>query len=104
MNGSSDQFATELLQRVDEVLYYLWDPLGVAREPSSRQEYSAFASEVFAALVDDADEQRLMELLLLLETDFLGLGPRPSQARRVAELLFDWRVLLEQKYAGGSSY
>src|SRR3990167_1076255 len=67
MSSPSDQFEPELLQRIDEVLYYLWDPLGVAREPRSRQEYSAFVSEVFAAILDDADEQRLMELLLLLE-------------------------------------
>lgn len=104
MSSAPDQFEPELLQRVDEVLYYLWDPLGVAREPLSRQEYSAFVSDVFAALLDDADEQRLMELLLLLETEFLGLAPRPSQARRIAEVLVDWRALLEQKYGGGSSY
>ena len=104
MSSPSDQFEPELLQRIDEVLYYLWDPLGVAREPQSRQEYSAFVSEVFAAILDDADEQRLMELLLLLETEFLGLGPRPSQARRIAEVLVDWRALLEQEYGGSSSY
>ncbi len=104
MSSSTDQFDTELLQRVDEVLYYHWDPLGVAREPVSRQEYAAFVPEVFSALLDDADEQRLMELLLLLESEFLGLGPRPSQARRVAEMLVDWRSLLEQRFGGASTY
>ncbi|MGE4049480.1 MAG: hypothetical protein AB7F38_00310 [Piscinibacter sp.] len=104
MTSAPDQFEQELLQRVDEVLYYLWDPLGVAREPQSRQEYAAFVPDVFAALLDDADETRLMELLLLLETEFLGQGPRPSQARRIAEVLIDWRALLEQQYGGGSSY
>jgi len=104
MSSAPDQFEPELLQRVDEVLYYLWDPLGVAREPQSRQEYAAFVSDIFAALLDDADEQRLMELLLLLETEFLNMAPRPSQARRIAEVLVDWRALLEQKYGGGSSY
>lgn len=104
MSNTTDQFEPELLQRVDEVLYYHWDPLGVAREPASRQAYAAFVPEVFAAMLDDADEHRLMELLLLLETEFLGIGPRPSQARRVAEMLVDWRALLEQQYGGASSY
>ncbi|MFT3957108.1 MAG: hypothetical protein QM722_22835 [Piscinibacter sp.] len=104
MSNTADQFEPELLQRVDEVLYYHWDPLGVAREPVSRQEYAAFVPEVFAALLDDADEHRVMELLLLLESEFLGVGPRPSQARRVAEMLVDWRALLEQQYGGTSSY
>ena len=104
MNTTADQFEPELLQRVDEVLYYHWDPLGVAREPVSRQEYAAFVPEVFAALLDNADEHRVMELLLLLESEFLGVGPRPSQARRVAEMLVDWRALLEQQYGGAASY
>ena len=104
MSNTADQFEPELLQRVDEVLHYHWDPLGVSREPAARQEYAAFVPEVFDALLDDADEHRVMELLLLLESEFLGLGPRPSQARRVAEMLVDWRALLEQQYGGGSSY
>lgn len=104
MSNAAEQFETELLQRVDEVLYYHWDPLGVSREPVTRQEYAAFVPEVFAALLDDADEQRVMELLLLLESDFLGVGPRPSQARRVAEMLIEWRALLEQQHGGTTSY
>lgn len=104
MSSPSDKFDQELYQRVDEVLFYLWDPAGVARDPIAREHYSAFAPDVFAALLDDADEQRVMEVLLLFETEFLGLSPRPSHARRVAELLVDWRNLLEQKYSGTSSY
>ena len=45
-----------------------------------------------------------VELLLLLETEFLGLAPRPSHARRVAEILVEWREVLERKYTGASSY
>ena len=65
---------------------------------------AGFVPDVFAALLDDADEQRVMELLLLLETEFLGLAPRPSHARRVAEILVEWREVLERKYTGASSY
>ncbi len=103
MSQAPEQFEQELLLRVDEVLYYLWDPLGVARDPSARQEYAAFVPDVFAALMDDADEGRVMELLLLLETEYLAHGPRPSHDRRIAEVLIDWRALLEQRYGGGAS-
>jgi hypothetical protein len=104
MSSSPDNFDRELYQRVDEVLHYLWDPAGVAHEPVAREYYGAWVPDVFAALLEDADEQRLMELLLLLETEFLGVAPRPSHARRIAELLVDWRSLLEQKYGGGTAY
>jgi hypothetical protein len=104
MATRSDHFDQELFQRIDEVLLYHWDPVGVARDPLAREHYAGFVPEVFAALLDDADEQRVMELLLLLETEFLGLAPRPSHARRVAEILVDWRAVLEEKYTGASSY
>ena len=104
MSNPSDAFDQELYQRIDEVLFYLWDPAGVARDPLSRELYSAYVPDVFAALLEDADEQRVMEVLLRFETEFLGLSPRPSHARRVAEMLVDWRNLLEQKYSGTSSY
>ena len=101
---SNDRFDQELYQRIDEVLLYHWDPEGRSRDPLAREYYSGFVPDVFAALLDDADEQRMMEILLLLETEFLGLAPRPSHARRIAEILVDWRAALEQKYTGASSY
>jgi hypothetical protein len=104
MSSNAENFDQELYQRIDEVLLYVWDPAGVARDPLAREYYGAYAPDVFAALLDDASEQRLMELLLLLETEFLGLAPRPSHARRVAEMLIEWRNLLEQKYGGNTSY
>ncbi|MFT3664969.1 hypothetical protein [Piscinibacter sp.] len=104
MDLNTQQFDQELFQRIDEVLLYQWDPNGVSRDPLAREHYAGFVPDVFAALLDDADEQRVMELLLLLETEFLGLAPRPSHARRVASILVEWRALLEHKHTGASSY
>ncbi len=101
---SNDRFDQELYQRIDEVLLYHWDPDGISRDPVEREHYASFVPELFSALLDDADSQRIMEILLLLETEFLGLTPRPSHARRVADLLVDWRAVLEHKYTGASSY
>jgi hypothetical protein len=104
MGSPSDQFEQELYQRIDEVLHYLWDPLGVARDPFARDEYTHYVPDVFTALLDNADGRRIMELLLLLETEFLDLSPRPSHAWRIAELLVEWRRSLEHKYGGPASF
>lgn len=40
----------ELYRRVDEVLYYVWDPIGVAPNAVTRDEYQRYLPEVFAML------------------------------------------------------
>ena len=45
----------ELLMRVDEVLHYLWDPIGVSDFPEARDEYTSYAGVVFSLLKRGAD-------------------------------------------------
>ncbi len=40
----------ELYQRVDEVLHYLWDPIGVSDVPGARDEYHSYVPQVFSLL------------------------------------------------------
>ncbi|MET3555842.1 hypothetical protein ABIC50_005787 [Burkholderia sp. 567] len=40
----------ELCRRVDEVLYYVWAPIGVAHSPAARDEYQGYLPKVFAML------------------------------------------------------
>ena len=40
----------ELYRRVDEVLHYLWDPIGVAGAPEARDEYYSYLPHVFSLL------------------------------------------------------
>ena len=37
----------ELFSRVDEVVHYVWDPIGVAQEPWARDEYNSYLSQIF---------------------------------------------------------
>ncbi len=45
----------ELKRRVDEVLYYVWDPIGVSDEPFARGEYHSYVPRV-SQLVKESDE------------------------------------------------
>jgi hypothetical protein len=40
----------ELYRRVDEVLYYRWDPIGVAPSLVTRDEYQGYLPKVFTML------------------------------------------------------
>lgn len=41
----------ELQRRVDEVLFYVWDPIGVSDEPFARGEYESYVPGI-ATLVE----------------------------------------------------
>lgn len=98
MESPRQLFEQELCQRIDEALYYVWDPMNLARDPAAREEYLEFVPELFQLLVGEVEAPVLLEFLVQTESDFLGLAPRPSHARRVADLLLDWKNVLAQKY------
>ncbi|MDX1674385.1 MAG: hypothetical protein R3314_06215 [Longimicrobiales bacterium] len=79
-----------LFERCDEVLHYLWDPVGVAGVPQSRDEYADYVEPVFRFLRDDADRDAIIHLLLRIETDRLGLPGDEQTARATADALRDW--------------
>lgn len=47
MGKQLSPFERELYQRVDEVLHYVWDPIGVSDAPEARDEYFSYLPIVF---------------------------------------------------------
>jgi hypothetical protein len=88
----------ELAQRVDEVLHYVWDPIGVAQVPEARDEYSGYVLRVLGMLLESANSQALIAFLLEIESAGMGLTPKPEHAHHVAELLLRWKHVLVAKY------
>jgi hypothetical protein len=56
----------ELYRRVDEVLHYIWDPIGVCGIPEARDEYNSYLPQVFSMLKANAPEQELINFLELI--------------------------------------
>lgn len=84
----------ELYRRVDEILYYVWDPIGVAPNAVTRAEYQRYLPEVFAMLQEGADASEIATYLDSVVTERMGLnvGKNPEHSRCVAELLLDWKT------------
>ena len=62
----------ELTNRVDEVLYYLWDPIGVSDEPCARGEYSTYVGSI-VSLLNENKEDKIAKRLSEIETTSMGL-------------------------------
>ncbi len=82
----------ELTARIDEVLYYLWDPIGVSDEPCARGEYSNYVG-IITTLVIEENEFKIAEKLSEIESVNMGLTKNPEKNKQIA------KRLLVDKYA-----
>jgi hypothetical protein len=81
----------ELYQRVDEVLHYVWDPIGVSTMARGRDEYYMYLPDVFALVTRDVDARTIAEYLNEVTTQRMGLAKDPSHTLQVANLLLAWK-------------
>jgi hypothetical protein len=80
----------ELYHRVDEVLHYLWDPIGVASCPDARDEYYSYLPQVFA-LVKAGNREEIERYLAEVCVDRMGLSSNPAAEKKIAAILIQYR-------------
>lgn len=81
----------DLLQAVDEVLHYLWDPIGVSSYPGTRNEYQSCAQVVFGKLHHGADAAEISAYLTEVATSQIGFDEDADNALQVSGVLCAWR-------------
>jgi hypothetical protein len=91
MAGEQSDFELELYRRVDEILYYVWDPIGLAASPAARNEYKGYLPEILTMLQMGLNAPEIASYLDKLATENMGLSADPEYSKRVAELLLDWK-------------
>ena len=99
MGKSLPRDELELYRRCDEVLHYVWDPIGISASAEARDEYTSYLPGVFRLLISGVGEDELAEHLSTIARDRMGLGGSDGRARSAAALLVDWRG----KLTGGGS-
>ena len=91
-------FENDLYQHTDEVLHYVWDPIGIAGIPQARDEYNSYLPQVFSMLLEQKEEAEIVEYLIKVEDERMGLTPDPVKAAQVAALLTDWSEILHERH------
>ena len=77
----------DLVRQVDEILFRFWDPLGVCGQLKARDEYSAFAPHIARLLAQGADQGAVVQALLRLEQEDLGLAGDPARSAAIEAML-----------------
>jgi hypothetical protein len=80
-----------LRRRCDEVLHYIWDPIGVVGAPAARDEYESYLPRVLQLLHGGSGMDEIAEYLVEVETERMGLPGDVGRARNAAEILIEWR-------------
>jgi hypothetical protein len=95
----------ELYRRTDEVLHYIWDPIGVSGAPEVRDEYYSYLPRVFSMLSSTVDGKEIVEYLISVERDMMGLSVTDESKDNISEVVDillsyrDWiKVKTEQKH------
>jgi hypothetical protein len=88
-----------LYNAVDEVLHYIWDPIGVSGVPQARDEYYGYLPQIFGMLRCGSNEEDIAAFLGKVVTEQMGLSARPQNDREVASVLVDWKESLDEKFA-----
>lgn len=86
----------ELSRRVDEVLFYVWDPIGVADEPYARREYESYVPKVCQLVEQNDNIAPISSYLAEIERDRMGLSPNRKQRNHTAELLLKHKQAIKE--------
>lgn len=89
----------ELGRRVDEVLFYVWDPIGVSDEPCARWEYKEYVPKILQLVEQNDDPSPISAHLTKIVIDYMGLTPDKKQCDYTAELLLNHKKAIKEGYA-----
>lgn len=90
---------SHLLRRVEEVLHYLWDPIGISDVPEARDEYTSYAGVVFSLLKQGASEADIVRYMKKIRVEHMGMGSFEDRSNEVemAALLIQWKDVIDEK-------
>ncbi len=89
----------ELQRRVDEILYYVWDPIGVSNEPLARGEYDSYVPLVFKLVLENDNIEPISEHLANIATSQMGLPADRKRCDHAAKLLLKHKKAIKEGFA-----
>lgn len=78
--------------RANEILHYLWDPIGVSGVPQARDEYDSYVPTIVRMVFEDKDSDAIARHLQDIASARMGLNvteKAKERATEVAELLVE---------------
>ena len=94
MNNKLSTSEKRLYHRVDEILFYIWDPIGVCDTPMARDEYQSYLPQLFKLLLNNSKDHEVSAYLIKVESGSMGMSANSKKAFEVARLLIETKEAL----------
>ncbi|EGQ8024292.1 hypothetical protein [Vibrio vulnificus] len=84
----------ELYKRIDEILYYKWDPIGVSDSGWARDEYQSYLPQLFSLVMKSQSPQEICKYLTE-STQYMGLQLSRDLDLAIAKLILEVKDSLD---------
>ncbi len=85
----------ELYRRIEEVVHYIWDPIGICGHPQARNEYYSYMTAIYGR-VQGGKIEEIVEYLKWAASENMGLGFDKEKATEAARVMLDWREFINE--------
>ncbi len=85
----------ELFRRVEEVVHYVWDPIGICEHPEARDEYHSYMTAIFGNV--KAEDLDALVSYMAWVTENMGLQFDKVTAQKAAQVMLDWKRFLDDQ-------
>ena len=85
-----------LYKRIDEILFYVWDPIGVAPEPRTRDEYEMYLPQVFKLALENEDPKLIADYLHNITNTEIGLPSKLKNCIETAEIILKSKHYIDE--------
>lgn len=73
--------------RIDEILFYRWDPIEFANSSGPRDEYSMYVDTIYKMMLKGASAKKLAKHLTMVSTEWIGRPENKERDKEVAILI-----------------
>lgn len=95
MNGKMLPKDDELYRRVDEIVHYVWDPIGVSSIPQARDEYYGYLAGMYGR-VQAGDLEGIIEFMKWVASENMGLSFDEEKAVEAAQAMLAWKKFINE--------
>jgi len=89
-------YIDELRKRINEILLYVWNPIGIEATSKTSHEYETYAGQVLELVLKNAGKEEVSDYLSKVVQEQLGLDPNQEHNDIVAVLVCDWKDTLQK--------
>jgi hypothetical protein len=79
----------ELYKRIDEILFYKWDPVGISDSDWARDEYQSYLPKVFNYAMESDSPELITKYLGVVTTENMGLSSAAEHDQKIAILILE---------------